>query len=214
MQNKTRDLYFLGDDKIGRGKYAQNLMEIILHCDEIKRNNDNESYVIGIDAPWGTGKTQFVSMMKNYLRGKWKKTLQEETMNEAAEIEAEKNTGAKEPENLRPIDTIYYDAWSNDFWNNAFEPFFDCIMNSECLTKLNKNNNLKSFFSAGKSIAKCLLDYKLKILIGEDNAELIEDCIEEGTDAFDNSRVNVQKLFPDYANFRDSINILREELKK
>lgn len=215
MDNNTKDLYFFGDDKIGRGKYAQNLMEVILTCDEIKRNNDNESYVIGIDAPWGTGKTQFVSMMKNYLEGKWKKTLQGgETVNESAEIEALKNTGANEPENLNPINTIYYDAWSNDFWNNAFEPFFDRIMNSDCLTKLNKNNNLKSFLSAGKSIAKCLLDYKLKVLIGEDGAELIEDCIEEGTDAFDNSRLNVQKLFPDYANFRNSINILREELKK
>lgn len=212
MDNNTRDLYFLGDDKIGRGKYAQNLMEVILNCDSINRNNDNESYVIGIDAPWGTGKTQFVSMMKNYLEGKWKK--EGEIMNELDETEALKDTGANEPENLTSIDTIYYDAWSNDFWNNAFEPFFDCIMNSDCLTKLKKNNNLKNFFSAGKSIAKCLLDYKLKIVIGEDNAELIEDCIEKGTDAFENSRLNVQKLFPDYANFRDSINILREELKK
>lgn len=91
MENNTRDLYFLGDDKIGRGRYAQNLMEIIRNCDNIKRNNDNESYVIGIDAPWGTGKTQFVSMMKNYLEGKWKKTLQEgEIMNETSETEAKK----------------------------------------------------------------------------------------------------------------------------
>lgn len=92
MDNNTRDLYFLGDDKIGRGKYAQNLMEVILNCDSINRNNDNESYVIGIDAPWGTGKTQFVSMMKNYLEGKWKK--EGEIMNELDETEALKDTGA------------------------------------------------------------------------------------------------------------------------
>ncbi len=215
MDNNTRDLYFWGDDKIGRGKYAQNLMEVILTCDEIKRNNDNESYVIGIDAPWGTGKTQFVSMMKNYLEGKWKKTLQEgETVNESAETEALKNTGAVEPENLTSIDTIYYDAWNNDFWGNAFEPFFDCIMNSDCLAKFRENEDFKSFLSAGKHIVLCLFSSWLGKKVGEDNVESFKNCIKEGTDAIENSDIDVRKLFPEYTNFRDSIIALREGLKK
>lgn len=211
MDNNTRNLYFLGDDKIGRGKYAQNLMEIIRQCDDIKRSNDNKSYVIGIDAPWGTGKTQFVSMMKNYLEGKWKK---EETMSESDETEALKNTGANEPENLAPIDTIYYDAWSNDFWGNAFEPFFDCIMNSDCFSKFKGNADFKSFFLAGKRVVSCLFNMWLRKNVGEDNAEAIGDFIEEGIDVIENSDIDVKRLFPEYATFRDSIDILRKGLEK
>lgn len=210
MDNNVRDLYFLGDDKIGRGKYAQNLMEVILNCDSINRNNDNESYVIGIDAPWGTGKTQFVSMMKNYLEGKWKK--EGEIMNESDETEALKDTGANEPENLTSIDTIYYDAWSNDFWNNAFEPFFDCIMNSDCLAKFKEKEDFKSFFSAGKNVVEYLLSSRLKKIVGEDNVELFGNFIKEGANAIQNN--NIEKLFPEYTNFRDSIIKLRKGLKE
>ena len=65
-------LYFCGDDLIQRGVYAQNIKNIIKNCHTFPKNNDNNSYVIGISAPWGSGKTHFVQMLKSYIEGEMK----------------------------------------------------------------------------------------------------------------------------------------------
>lgn len=63
IRNDSEKLYFCGDDLMGRGKYAQNLVKMICKCHTFPKSNDNESYVIGIDAPWGSGKTYFVKII-------------------------------------------------------------------------------------------------------------------------------------------------------
>ena len=208
MEDKIKDLYFCGDDKIGRGKYAQNLMDVILNCDKINRNNDNESYVIGIDAPWGTGKTQFVSMMKNYLEGKWKK-------DGIPDIDkASRNTGAEIPTDLPRINTIYYDAWKNDFWGNAFEPFFDCVMQSECLEEFKKKEKFINFFLASRDVVSSLFSSWLERYLGGDIAMLLKDIKENGIDSAKERENSVEKIFPEYKAFRNSIKILRTSLEE
>ena len=123
MDNCSDRLYFCGDDLMGRGNYAQNLMKIISKCDTFPKSNDNESYVIGVDAPWGSGKTYFVKMFKSYLEGHWQKPNMDTNQTEIAK----KNTNAIYPDMHESINVIYYDAWKNDFWNNAFEPLFDSL---------------------------------------------------------------------------------------
>lgn len=200
MKNNIRNLYFCGDDKIGMGKYAQNLMDVILNCDEINRNNDNESYVIGIDAPWGTGKTYFVSMMKNYLEGKWcKKDIPDKD-------KASKNTGVKDPTNLKKTNTIYYDAWKNDFWDNAFEPFFDCVMQSECLAEFKKKEEFENFFLACRDVVSSLLGRWLERKLGKDTIIIIKEIKERAN--------SIKKAFPEYNAFCNSIKILRTSLEE
>ena len=192
MENNINNLYFCGDDKIGRGKYAQNLMDVILNCDKINRNNDNNSYVIGIDAPWGTGKTQFVSMMKNYLEGKWdKKGIPDID-------EASRNTGAEIPKELPEINTIYYDAWKNDFWGNAFEPFFDCVIQSECLEEFKRKDKFKNFFLASRDVVSSLFGSWLEKKFGEDSISLLKDIIEKGANSVKERENSVEKIFPEY----------------
>ena len=93
------------DDRLGLKKYGENIQKIIRRNMSLPRSNDNCSFVIGIDGPWGSGKTTFLSM------------LYSEFVKDAGHID----------EAVLPI---YYNAWTGDFWNNAFAPFFDCIWNS------------------------------------------------------------------------------------
>lgn len=92
-------------DKLNLKEYGMNLIEIIRQSSTFVKSNDNKSYVIGIDAGWGTGKTTFLTMLYNKL---------DECLSD-------------KKEDILPV---YYNAWKGDFWNNAFEPFFDCIWNS------------------------------------------------------------------------------------
>lgn len=93
------------DDRLELKNYGESILKIIRRNKSLPRSNDNRSYVIGIDGPWGSGKTTFLSMLYSEL--------------------------AKNTVNLdEAVLPIYYNAWKGDFWNNAFAPFFDCIWNS------------------------------------------------------------------------------------
>ena len=63
-------VYFCGDDHLGLGAYGQSIRYIIEKSDGIVRSNDNESFVMGIDAPWGTGKTDGGSLVLPAGKGK------------------------------------------------------------------------------------------------------------------------------------------------
>ena len=88
-------------DRLNLSEYANSLLNIIRNSSSIPRSNENRSYVIGLDAAWGSGKTTFASMLYFALEKR-------EALNGS-------------------ILPVYYNAWQGDFWNNAFEPFFDCI---------------------------------------------------------------------------------------
>lgn len=100
-----REITFEDFDRLNLKEYGQGLLTVIKDCHTYPRSNDSKSYVIGLDAEWGSGKTTFLSMLYSSID--------------------------KEPyEGSHPILPVYYNAWKGDFWNNAFEPFFDCIWNS------------------------------------------------------------------------------------
>ena len=99
------EISFEDFDKLNLEGYGKNLIDIIKECHMYPKSNDSKSYVIGLDAEWGSGKTTFLSMLYSYLDREY-------------------------DEGENPILPVYYNAWKGDFWNNAFEPFFDCIWNS------------------------------------------------------------------------------------
>lgn len=201
-QEKKLDVYFGNDDKLHWDIYAKNLRQIILGCDSYPRSNDNLSYVIGIDSPWGTGKTYFTSMFSNYLQGYY---YRPGSTTQAVEMP-------------KTCSVVYYDAWENDFWDNAFEPLFDKMFNSDTFKDLAEKTDVRDM---AKSIGRmCRIGatgflYKLAENVIDKNS--IEKIGKEAENTWKKGMTDgtkIEALFPEYTDFRDAIETLRQYLKE
>lgn len=203
MNHKTeQELYFKENDKLGLATYANNIKRIIEACDDFPKSNDNEAYVIGIDSPWGTGKTQFVKMLKNYLLGYC-------SMKDANDQSTNKTIGI--------VSTVlYYDAWKNDFWDNAFEPLFDQMIQATPIKKAADKADIKRIL---KLIPKILCIGARGFIVKQANnyieydalKEMSETC-KEGFDLAYSDTAQTEQFFPEYSQFRDAIATLRKFL--
>ena len=129
---------------------------------------ENESLVISIDAPWGSGKSYLLSMWNNWL-------LSSENSNSN-------------------YATIYYNAWENDDFENAFIPLVYALsqievnQSNESMQDIIKQKT-KTFV---KSCAFAILKDGVTKLIGKETADIInkgldiisEDKIESIFDKF------------------------------
>ena len=132
-------------DKLNREKYIEFIKNLIINSEQYKRNIDSNSYVIALDSPWGTGKSYFIDLFLQSIR--------DETS----------------------ICAVNYNAWKNDYRDNAFEPLIYDILTSDCLQfsvnnnaekeniKKLANNIVKICAAFGKSYIKKLLRYKTGI---------------------------------------------------
>ena len=208
-------LYFCGDDLIQRGVYAQNIKNIIKNCHTFPKNNDNNSYVIGISAPWGSGKTHFVQMLKSYIEGDWENPNLDEGMKSIAKS----GTGAEELlEDRDKYPVIYYNAWENDFWDNAFEPLFDRLIDSApvAVTSKAKDENL---FWIGKKAAKIIalgikgyLSKKIEDAFDIDTIDDINKEIGDFLQTTGSGDIQTHEMFPEYELFKNAIEVLRQYL--
>ena len=82
-------------DKLNRNDFINFVKNLIINADHYKRNNDSESYVIALDSAWGTGKSFFIELLKRDI---------ENTEDD--------------------IRIVKYNAWGNDYCENAFNPLF------------------------------------------------------------------------------------------
>jgi len=200
VDNKGK--FFEQDDNLGRDRYAEFLKSLIINSDKYKRDSDTESYVIALDSGWGTGKSYFLSMFKNYLNG-----------NKSSESSYE---GFKDE-----IKIIEFNAWKNDFWNNAFEPFMSSLMDSEAL-ELEADNEraeklLKGIGSAAAKIAKGFVKQQVVKLIGND---VTNELVKEAADIFDTEAsgkigdfvLGKSNIFPEYREFKSNIEQLKTML--
>ena len=208
------NFYFCGDDYMEFSNFAMNMKKIILECKDYPRNNDNESFVIGINAPWGTGKTQFSIMLKNYLEGHWKKA----GLSEQEYQEALINTGVASVElEDMCVNTIYYDAWRNDFWNNAFEPLFDSLIQSGLLREEAEEKDIQDLLkSATKIIALGIKGVLVKKIEDVVSSDVIEQMLQETKNYCDNALnldYQTQKIFPEYFAFNQAVIALRNYLR-
>lgn len=115
-----QELYFERDDKLGRKRYAEFLKNLILNSSAFKREDERRAFSIAIDSPWGTGKSYFLNMLKNHLRGL-----------SSDESDFDPNG---------PFRVVLYNAWENDCWNNAFEPLAQKLCESSDIGDLLKEN--------------------------------------------------------------------------
>ena len=127
------EYYFDPDDKLERKRYAEFLKSMLENCDHYRREDSDGAYVIAIDSPWGTGKTRFAKMLRNYLEGR-------EPIIKNGKVD---QTYISVPSDARKFNVIYYNSWETDYWNDAIEPLMDSILNSEAFTKFRKDKRNK-----------------------------------------------------------------------
>ncbi|SEW38889.1 KAP family P-loop NTPase fold protein [[Clostridium] fimetarium] len=190
----NKEKFFEQDDNLGRDRYAEFLKNLIINSDKYKRDSDTESYVIALDSGWGTGKSYFLSMFKNYLKG-----------NRSSESRYE---GFKDE-----IKIIEFNAWKNDFWDNAFEPFMIALIDSGALElemqAQQAEEVLKGLGAAVVKVAKGFAKHRIARFIGEEAVNAFE---EEVLSKFVDFASCKTKIFPEYREFKDNINNLKDML--
>lgn len=112
-------------DKLNRNDFINFVKNLIINADHYKRNNDSESYVIALDSAWGTGKSFFIELLKRDI---------ENTEDD--------------------IRIVKYNAWGNDYCENAFNPLFYDILSNESFENEVDSNNIKELGKAIVSIIK------------------------------------------------------------
>lgn len=139
MQQKPKT--FADDDLFGREAYAKFLEKLILNCGEYHRDDDMKAYTIAIDSPWGTGKSVFLEKFENMLMEDY-------------------------PEKIR---VVHYNAWQNDFWKNAFEPFANTIFRHDLFWEELANETLrdtsKHLMDAAKNVGIAFLKAQLSSVV-------------------------------------------------
>lgn len=98
---------------------------------------------------------------------------------------------------------IYYNAWENDFWDNAYESLI-----SNIIDQLDNNNNLASLKKSALTIGKALLKGVASKYLGAETVENIINVVEECRDNFK------EYDFSDYKMFKDSIYKFKRDLSE
>lgn len=134
------ELYFDKDDKLGRKRYAEFLKNLILNSSAFKREDERRAFSIAIDSPWGTGKSYFLNMFRNYLY-------------------TEKDCD---------MAVVLYNAWENDNWNNAFEPLAQTLFEAFQVFDEDQKVELENAVKAIAILARGVAAKKVEDLISEE----------------------------------------------
>lgn len=185
--------YFTECDKLGRKKYADFLRNIIDNSEKYQRDKMQQSYVIAVDSSWGTGKTYFTDMFENYLLGFDGSDIQNENKDYAI---------------------IRFDAWKNDFWDNAFEPFAATVFENDLLycdmEARNAGSLIKDLMSSSVIIAKGIAKKKVEDFI---DSSSLEKAIDISANSVGKFLLHDSTLFNDYKEFKNAISDFKESLE-
>lgn len=179
-----QELYFERDDKLGRKRYAEFLKKLILNSSAFKREDERRAFSIAIDSPWGTGKSYFLNMLKNHLRGLT-----------SDESDFDPNG---------PFRVVLYNAWENDCWNNAFEPLAQKLCESSDIGDLLPENK-DALKEAVKSIRIVLQGMGEKAVENMISDNAINELKQRAADVYD-PYLNVSE---EYVKFRQSVDMLK-----
>ncbi|MCL2313283.1 MAG: KAP family NTPase [Firmicutes bacterium] len=126
-----------------REPYANTIINIINNDKALTANN---SFVIALDSPWGTGKTTFIKMLKSKIDNEYKN-----------------------------IHTVMYNAWENDYCENPFEPlFYDIIDNDVFRPEINKKNRTK-LISCARKLPKALVKDFIEKTSGNNTLNVVNE---------------------------------------
>ena len=122
MDKANPNARFAPDDIFERVAYAKHAMQLINHYPDEKG-----ACTVAIDAPWGMGKSTFIHMWRNELIARNQAILQ------SAEDGTRLMGFEADPFFTRNL-SFYYNAWENDFCEDAFLPLIYTICGSAELT--------------------------------------------------------------------------------
>ena len=160
------EYYFDPDDKLERRKYAEFLKSMLENCDKYRREDSDGAYVIAIDSPWGTGKTRFAKMLRNYLENRTNDTPVETPIDPSIDFL-----------------TVYYNAWDTDFSSDALEPIIYSLINSpefeSELFEQQADEEIEKFANTAKKVLKVIGLSVSHHFLGETATNVIDKCLEE-----------------------------------
>lgn len=167
------EYYFETDDKLNRSRYAEFLSSMLENCDNHRRDDCDGSYVMAIDSAWGTGKTLFVKMLKNYLEGREPKIIKNKV--DKSILPA--------PNKNRLFNVIYYNSWETDYWGDALEPLIHSVLNSELFELIRADKNCDEvtnrLWNATKGVLKAVGLGFARNIMGDAAVEVIKATIDE-----------------------------------
>lgn len=184
-----QELYFERDDKLGRKRYAEFLKNLILNSSAFKREDERRAFSIAIDSPWGTGKSYFLNMLKNHLRG------------------LSSDESAFDPNG--PFRVVLYNAWENDCWNNAFEPLAQKLCESSDIGDLLPENKdaLKEAVKSIGIILQGIGEKAAQLVVPERTTEELRQCMANVYDPY-------LTVSEEYVKFRQSVGTLKNILSE
>ncbi len=145
-------------DKLDRYDFVQFVKDLIINSEQYRRNTGAKSYVAALDSAWGTGKSYFIDLLMQ-------------------DIEEQNN-----------IRVIKYNAWENDYCDNAFNPLIYDILKSECLSFStetdadieNIGKMVKSILKIGAAFTKQLTVDAIKEKMGVDVEKALQEALSAG----------------------------------
>lgn len=176
------------EDLFHRKPYAEFLKKLILDSGAYHRDDDVKAYTIAIDSPWGTGKSVFLEKFESLLETECGDTLR----------------------------VVHYNAWKNDFWNNAFEPFAEAIFSSDwfcsALDEQTSDRAADKVLSAAKNLIIAFLKGKLEKYLDLEYAEKgfadLGDAVKNATSKYPNA------ISKEYAAFTDNLELMQQAMDK
>ena len=102
------------DDKLGRDKYADFLIELVRNA-----KSEEGSYTIAVNAPYGSGKTTLLQMMRSRIKEKFSTTNIE-----------------------NPLTVVYYNAWRYDFFNEPLVPLASSLFEPDTMKDQKSYNKM------------------------------------------------------------------------
>ena len=195
------EYYFETDDKLERKKYAEFLKSMLENCDKYRREDSDGAYVIAIDSPWGTGKTRFAKMLRNFLEDRTK------------EMGADSRPGKN-----ASFNAIYYNSWETDFSDDALLPLIHSITKSsefkaERFTKKSQKF-LEEFKGAATAVAKVAAYSVLHNLAGETVTEMVKAADDAVSRYAEDPLKSYQERLKLLDDFRKSLEKVVEQTKQ
>ena len=192
------------EDKLGRKKYAEFLTEIISNPEKYKRKSDSDSFSIAIDSGWGTGKTTFIEMWTNELEN-----IKDENENFVFNI-------------------INFNAWKNDFSQNAFASIVYSILNSDIFNDLKSQdggkNALQKLAIYGGKLIMSAVKVGIRCTAGPEFADIAGDAFDEFSengikglkeiiDTSNSLNKRILDFYQEYETYYQAINEIKEALQ-
>lgn len=179
-------LTFENDDLFDRKPYAEFLAKLVMYCDLYRRNDDSKSYTIALDSPWGTGKSTFLKKFESLLKEQYSDRFL----------------------------IVHYNAWQNDFWDNAFEPLADAIFTSgffdNDLCEQASEATITKTYDAIKHIAMAFTKKSLELFVDLEELDKARESASKALHIYTDT--HPQSVSTRYRDFVKNISVLQDAL--